>query len=1102
MIRVVSARGGGLWERAADALRASYRAGHEVLLLVPEQYTLQAERDALEALEVKGFFRLQVLSPSRLANYVFDRAGRDERSLIDERGQALTLSRALWELRGELAYYASARTKPGFTGKLVEAISELKSAGLTPQVLQAWLDSQEEPSPKMRDIALLYAAYEEAMAGQLADREDKEKEMLTRLRESGLFRGHDVIAYGFDLLTPPLVRLLGVLAGRAANLEMYMVMDRPEDGDGGAFRSVIDSVNDFTRQLAADGLAWRWDWLAPGEDLRPAVLRHLDEQLLNTRQARFEGQPEGLRLYAGRTPHEEIRRAAQLIHSQLSSGLDARGIAVYLAQEGYAPLVADVFHDYGIPHFVAVRQPLLAQALARCLLDALRCVQAAAWPNREVLSYLKSPYAPISDEQAFRLENYARAYGIRARKWTRPFTRGGEELANEMEALRQKAIGPVLRLRDGLSAARDAAASIAAVLRFLEEIDARSRVLALDDELSALGMHEEAQRARQVWDQLMGLFEQMDQLLGSRRVPLGRFADWLSAALAQTGLAALPPLQHSVQAGLLGQLMARKPHSVYVLGLNSGALGVAADTLINDRERLVMEQQLDTRLNLPQSQREGIRLLDLWKALSRAGERLHLSYALSDDQGRPLSPLIELTRIKNMYPRLVLEGGAVSSLREPRPFTPQTALDELAVLMARGEMSPQWWEAWRWLRSEPAWAGYARGLEAALQGDDPRKTLSPGTARALHRPGVVSVSRLETYAGCPFRHFVDHGLRPQERREWELKRSDLGSFYHAAMEGFTRRAQQDPAWPGMGRERAEGLMDEVLLDLTRGWEEAPWADTPRARSRAKGALGLCRRMAWALTEGGAASDFKPAYTELRFGMEGGLPPMDIHLSNGGVLRLRGTIDRLDIAELDEDLRLLRVVDYKSGGVALKGGDLEAGVQLQLMLYLRAALELLAGIGPAGAFYQRLADPLVRAEGPQEAEKEARKALRLDGVLLADARVVRGMDHGDPPVTLASFLKKDGSLAGSGKLLTREELDSLMALAERRVRELASGIFSGHIERAPLVRASGRAECDFCAYQGICRTEKISSEPLRRHSRNIGLKELAQSEMEAGDDGQP
>ena len=90
MIRVVSARGGGLWEQAADALRASYRAGHEVLLLVPEQYTLQAERDALEALEVKGFFRLQVLSPSRLANYVFDRAGRDERSLIDERGQALT----------------------------------------------------------------------------------------------------------------------------------------------------------------------------------------------------------------------------------------------------------------------------------------------------------------------------------------------------------------------------------------------------------------------------------------------------------------------------------------------------------------------------------------------------------------------------------------------------------------------------------------------------------------------------------------------------------------------------------------------------------------------------------------------------------------------------------------------------------------------------------------------------------------------------------------------------------------------------------------------------------------------------------------------------
>ena len=1099
MIHIVTGRGPGLWALAAARLRAAYRQGRQALLLVPEQYTLQAERDALEALEVKGFFRLQVLSPSRLANHVFERAGRDERELIDERGQALTLARVLWELRSDLACYASAREKPGFPGKLLEAISELKGADISPQRLAEWLDAQEAPSPKLRDLSLLYAAYEEAMAGQLADREDRERELLTRLASSTLFDGHLVIAYGFDLLTPPLTRLLRLLAARADSLALYMVMDRAREGEADPFHSVADSVEAFTRLLTMDSLPWRWDWPPPGADPRPQALRHLDHQLLRARQQPYEGPPEGLRLYAGRTPHDEIRQVAQQIHSQLSMGMSAEGIAVYLAQDSYAPLVANVFADYGIPHFVAIRQPLLAQALVRCLLDALRCVQAAAWPSRAVYSYLKSPYSPLQPQQAFQLENYARAHGVRGAAWTRPFTRGGEELAQEMEALRQLAITPVMALRDGLTRSRAASASIAAVLRFLEDIGARGRVMALDERLGELGLHEEAQRAGQVWAQLMELFAQMDQLLGQRRVPLGRFAQWFQAALERSSLATLPPQQYSVQAGLLGQLMARQPHSVYVLGLNAGALSLSGETLIQDPERERISQGLDTRMNLSLPQREGIRLLDFWKALSQAGQQVQLSYALSDDQGKALSPLIELTRIRAMFPRLVEEGGAVGSPREARPFTPATALDEVARLMATGEMSPPWWAAWAWLQAHPDWAHQARGVEAALRGDDPNKSIPAQVAAALHPQGVVSVSRLETYAGCPFRHFVDYGLRPSERKEWELRHTDLGSFYHAAMDGFTTRAMAHPDWPAMDRGQAEGLMDEVLGELTAGWEEAPWADTPRARSRAQGPLNLCRRMAWSLTEGGAASAFRPAHSELRFGLPGGLPPLHIQLPGGGLLRLRGTIDRLDTVVLDEGLRLLRVVDYKSGQTSLVAGDLEAGVQLQLMLYLRAALTLLMDFQPAGAFYQRLADPLVRADSAQEAQKEARKALRLDGVLLADARVIQGMDQAQPPVSLVDYLRKDGSLRESGKLLTREELEGLMDLAQKKVVELARGIFSGHIARAPLVRASGLAECDFCVYQGICRTERISSEPLRRHSRKMDLKQLAQIELEGNHD---
>jgi len=1094
MVHILTGQADSLHQAAMARLKASYEAGNSVMLLVPEQITLQTERDALNTLQVKGFFRVQVLSPTRLATFVFDRAGQDPRVMIDERGQTMTLSRALWDLKDELHYYARARTRPGFAQKLAEAISEIKSTGISPEDFGAWLDAQEAPHPKFKDLAALYAAYETAMEGQLADSQDKEREMLSRLMDSDLFRGHDIIVHGFDLLTQPIIRLLSALSLRARGLLVTLLMDRAGGAGSDAFAPVQASGALLTKELQKLGVPCQWDTATGGERTRKPDLAHLKEQLLRIRQEPYPGPAEGLRIFAGKTPHEEMRRAAQMIHTQLTQGTDPRDIAVFMAQEAYAPLLRSVLTDYDIPHFVAVKEPILAQPLVRCLLDALTCIQAAAWRPPDVFSYLKSPYAPLGPSEAFQLENYARAYGIRGKRWTEPFTRGEEAERSAMEALRLIAITPVLTLRQGLHRARSAAQSIDAVLAFLRDIKAQERVSQLDGQLTDRGMLEEAQRARQVWEQLMGLLAQMNQLLGDTRIPLGRFAEWLRAGLSQTGLSALPPMQHCVQAGMLGQLMTSAPKAVYILGLNQGALNLSMETLIKDREREQLESALDIRLNLKRQDRESIRLVDLWKAMGAPSEALHLSYALSDDQGRALSPLIELGRIQRMFPLLVAEGGALYNFREHHPYTPAVALDEIAVLMRKGEMTEGWWQAWAWLLTSEAWQQTARGILPALAGDDPDKALGPQAARVLHQAGVTSVSRLESYAACPFRHFVDYGLRPRERREWALQSQDLGSFYHDAMDAFVRRVKDRPDWQHMTREESRQEMDQVLAELTQGWEEAPWADTKRARSNARRAMDICRRMAWALTEGRARSAFRPQESEMVFGPGAGHPPIGITLKDGSLLTLRGVIDRLDIALTQEEELLLRIIDYKSGINDLRGGDLEAGAQLQLMLYLRAALDLMPEAVPAGAFYQRLTDPMVRAEDENRAAVLGNRALQLVGVALAEPGVLRLMDDGTPPLTLPRHLKVDGSLKDSPRLLTRAELDTLMDLARDRARELAENIFRGIIRRSPLITGDGRAACQFCQYQGICRTEKIQAEPLKRRSRKINLKDLAREKQ--------
>ncbi|HSK69757.1 MAG TPA: hypothetical protein VLA21_10900, partial [Candidatus Limnocylindria bacterium] len=677
MIHVLGGRAGRLWEPIAEKIRQSYAQGHEVILLVPEQYTLQAERDSLLALGVKGFFRLQVLSPSRLKDYVFEREGRDARVVIDERGRMMTMARAMWMRRDDLVFYAGAKDSPGFTRRLTEAVSELKGAGVTPEALQLHLEEQKAPDPRMADLALLYAQYEGLLAGRWQDREDEERELVRRLAASALMDGVHLFVYGFDLVSAPLLRILTASVNRAREVDVALVMDREGAPDGMMFKPVRDSVALLTREAGLLGHKVDVAWAEPG-DGKGRALSYLERNLMALRSIPYTQSPEGLRLFAGRSAHEEIRWAAQIIRQEMLSGTRPGDMAVILAQEVHAGQVAGVFEDYHIPHYLARKQPILGHALVRCLLDALAAIRAAAWQKDDVLGYAKSPFSPLTAQEAWELENWALKWGVHGRRWTTPFDRGDPEENAKFEALRRKAVAPIVRMRDALVRARTTGESIRAVTDFLTEIGAHERVMALEVELLERGMPEESIRTRQVWDRLNGLFEQMDELIGGERIPLGRFPEWLEQGLGMTELSALPPTENAVQVGFLGQLMVRGPQVVVVLGLHQGALSLRDEALLSDPDRERLEGALGARLGLGLSDREAIRQLDFWKAAAAPSRLLGLSYALSDDRGDAAAPLPELTRIRRLFPTLVEEGGAIGILRDPAPLAPAAAMDEIA----------------------------------------------------------------------------------------------------------------------------------------------------------------------------------------------------------------------------------------------------------------------------------------------------------------------------------------------------------------------------------------------------------------------------------------
>ncbi|MHC1786624.1 MAG: PD-(D/E)XK nuclease family protein [Christensenellales bacterium] len=1100
MIDLWCGRAHRLWRPMVARIQASYDAGGRVLVLVPEQYTLQAERDLMRDMGVRGFFRLDVLSPTRLQFRVLDALGADARVPIDERGRAITVARALQQVKDQLRYYHSAVQRAGLIRQMSDLLSTLKALSLQPQALLEAARAQGEAgsAQKLHDTALVLAAYEALLAGQYADQEDIHRDVLLRLEKGRLFQDAEIFVYGFDTLTEPLTQTLLTLGAQARGLLLTMVSDRLEAPDGEAFLSVQHRVTGLRDRLRAAGLTCRFQWLQPEALEAPDEIKHLERHLMAREPRPFPGPVAALRVYAAPTPYQEAQHLAGQVLACLKAGTPAEDIAVLCCDlPFYGGVIASAFSDWGVPCYLADKTPLLAHRIVRHLLAALRCA-SEGWREEDAADLIKAGFTDLSAEESWRLENYALAYGVRGRRWLSPFEKGDASLRDRMELLRQRLVAPVERLHGRLVQAQSAAASLQAALDYLEEGGVQEKAARLEQHLMARHLPKEAMQLRQVLGKLAEVFDQMAALMAGERIALKHFAPWLEAALSQTDIGSLPPEQGRVQVGQLGNLLLHHPRVVFLLGLNDGALSAGDEGLFTRQETEQAEKGLKLSLGPSPEEKDQLAKLDLWKALCAPGEKLYLSYALANEEGGALRPLSELSLIRRLFPLLVEEGGALADgagSQATLPLSPGPAMDAIAARLRQGSLDGIWQDAWAWLCHDAAWRDRAALLCGAPAGEVPKPRISPNLAAAIFDTGSVSVSRLENFAECPYRHFVQYGLRAIQQPQWQVQPEDTGSFYHAAMERFVRLAIADEDWPQVSRDKSDRLMAESMAPLVQAWQTLPFLDTARQRKASLGYQQLLRRMAWTLTQGACHSAFRPAGTEMRFGPGAPIPAVMLPLQYGGQVALHGIIDRVD-RYLGEQGEYLRIIDYKSGHSSFSPAKVWEGTQLQLLIYLGAALAADPGAKPAGAFYQWLGDPVITTEAPEKVEAAIFGKLRLSGLALKDKQVVELMDSGDN-LSLKPLFTKAGE-AGKGKpLVTLEEFEALRSHGLHKAASLAQRIAGGDTARTPLFENARKGPCAYCRYGGICRIDPLDAQASRRRLRPMSLEALLAGARDEG-----
>ena len=326
----------------------------------------------------------------------------------------------------------------------------------------------------------------------------------------------------------------------------------------------------------------------------------------------------------------------------------------------------------------------------------------------------------------------------------------------------------------------------------------------------------------------------------------------------------------------------------------------------------------------------------------------------------------------------------------------------------------------------------------------------------------MSVSRLETFAQCPYRHFVRYGLAPREELRPGVDRAELGTLYHEAAERFTRSLTATPGFPEVDEETCAKLMEEVSAPLIEKWRQSPLGESGRGAAIARRIARTTDRAARTIARQFAGSRFAPMRFEMVFG-KNGVAPIMLELPDGSHVYLQGRIDRIDV--LEGDPGYIRVIDYKSGTKKFDPTMAYYGIQLQLLLYLAAAMENTPGTQPGGFFYCRIADPTVKTESRirEEVERQIAKKLSLSGVSLSDVEILRAQDERH-----AAMITKDGKPSGlyRASMADRESMAAMIAFARGKASQLAQGVFGGEIRDYPAAHGAYLA-CGYCDYAAIC-----------------------------------
>ena len=1087
--------------------RAAEEPGRNFLIIVPDQFTMQTQKDLVMRSDRDGILNIDVLSFGRLSHRILEEVGTKEMPVLDDTGKSLVLQKVAADLKEQLPAMGSLLHKQGYIHEVKSAISEFMQYGISTQDMDKLITSAQKRGAlamKLKDLKTLYRGFQDYIRDHFITTEETLDVLRRSLSKSKILKGSVVVFDGFTGFTPIQNRLIQELMRVCAETIVTVTIGVGEDpykmdGEQKLFHLSKKTVADLEK-LAAEAEVERGEDLfvkgGPNRFAKAPALHYLEQNLFRYQYEPYAGEQQEIHMFEALSPREEVHQTALYIrHLIREQGMTYRDIAVVIGDlEGYASYVETEFGQLEIPCFLDRTRGIVLNPMIEYIKSALQ-LYIKDFSYDTVFHFLRSGMADISREEIDELENYVIRTGARGyRTYSRLFTRRTEELQGNAEGSEQaeeKTMERLNRIRQQfmdaveilhMGSQEKAGDYVSHLYDFLEQNQVQQKLLNYQQQFEKEGDLSRAREYAQIYRLVMDLLDQVYELLGEEEISRQEFADILEAGFGEITVGTIPQNVDRIVVGDMERTRLKQVKVLFFLGVNDGNIPKNASKggIISDMDREFLIES-GTEMAPSPRQQMYIQRLYLYLNMTKPSEQLYLSYAKVNSEGKGIRPSYLIDTVRKLFPAMSVEYPQNRSRLEQiegRQEGARYLAEELREYVEGTLPEEERQDFYLMYRAYEADAAGRDLLTRAAFRRYRESGLSRIVARALYGQQLEnSVSRLETYAACACRHFLQYGLSLQEREEFGFEASDMGTVYHAVLENFAGKlAESNLTWWDFTEDFAAKAVKESVEAYAATYGETVLYSSARNEYAITRMSRILTRTVLTLQKHLKQGSFQPDDYELSFRFAEDLDSIHVDLSEDEKMHLQGRIDRIDVSE-DAEHVYVKVIDYKSGNRKFDLAALYYGLQLQLVVYMNAAMEMESRkhpdkeIVPAALLYYHIDDPTIETPvefTDEQINEQILAKLRMNGVVNSDPGVVERLDRymQDKSVVIPVEKKKDGSFSARSGVLSREEMQLISSYVDAKIRSIGREILDGKIAANPYEKGNEEA-CTYCAYKKVC-----------------------------------